>query len=95
MRDAAEEPCGASDIVGRTDLIVTLGVLVALISHYRIIHAPDTRGAIGWGALSCVAVFCAMGAKENGIAVLGLIPLFDGLWWLSRQREIQRARWAE
>lgn len=82
-----------NDIVGRTDLIVALGVLVALLAHRRVILARATREVVGWCSLAAVAVFCAMGAKENGIAVLGLIPLFDGLWWLSRRSENQGKTW--
>lgn len=66
-----------NDIVGRTDLLATTGVLLALAAHHRYATATAANRQRLWLSLAALAAFAAMGAKENGISVLLLIPLFD------------------
>jgi tetratricopeptide (TPR) repeat protein len=72
-----------NDVVGRTDLLATLGVLLALSAHRRLIRSRTVANKVGWAAVASLSAFCALGSKEIGISVLGLIPLFD-LWWCRR-----------
>ena len=96
-----------NDVVGRTDLLATLGILVALVAHRRLITAragatrtlPDTgkvsKGARLWVLIAGVAAFGAMGSKESGVSILLLIPLFDAFWHLqATQRRGRRSWWS-
>ncbi len=69
-----------NDVVGRTDLIATLGVLLALSVHRRLIDADVAGKKVLWAVLGSLSVFCALGAKESAVCVLALVPLFD-VWW--------------
>ena len=80
------------NVVGRADLLATLGVLLALIWHRRSMNATKKRHIIGWRGAAAMAAFLAMGSKESGVAVLPMIVLMDGLWykpWRAASRDRQ------
>jgi len=69
------------NVVGRSDLLVALGILLALIWHRRSMNATTDLGVAAWRLGAAAAAFVAMGAKENGVAVLPLVVLFDAYWY--------------
>jgi len=72
------------DIVGRSDLFATVGVLAALLAHRRSTAISQAAGRCAWSLLAAVLVFVAMGAKESGVAAIPLVVMFD--WYWCRQR---------
>ena len=77
-------------VVGRADLIATLGVLLALVYHYRVFFRGERTNPVAGSILICVAVFLAVGAKEAGLAVFPLLILFDAYWHMQTH---QAPRW--
>ena len=67
-------------IVGRSDLLATLGVLVAVLAHRRTLGVSKSATMVRWRGIAAVAAFAAVGSKESGAAVFLLVPLFDLLW---------------
>ena len=66
-----------ANLVGRADLLATLGVLGTLAWHDRAQAPglrPATRAALLAAAMACA--FVAMGAKESGVTVVLLLPLW-------------------
>jgi tetratricopeptide (TPR) repeat protein len=82
-----------ADVVGRAELLATLGVLAALLAHRRLLLAQSARQAFAWGALAALAVFCALGSKESGIGIVILLPLFDAYWSKMGDPSSSRTRW--
>jgi len=110
-----------ANLVGRADLLATLGVLLTLACHRRVIKAvaglrdrsrdrqgaevcherpdastpvhpaaevgPHSAGARRWVWMlgAAAAAFLSMGAKESGVSVVLLAPLFDALERLRRR----------
>ncbi len=72
-----------NDIVGRADLLATLGILLTLLVHRRYVIERDVKKRLRWMAAGVLSAFMAMGAKESGISVILLVVLFD--LYLSRQ----------
>lgn len=72
-----------SSVVGRADLLATMGTVAALLLHRRALSARGRAAATGWYATSSAAAFAAMCAKESGLAVLPLALLFE-LYWSAR-----------
>jgi len=65
-------------VVGRSDLLATLGVLAALMFAQRAALRPARWG---WGAAAAASAALALLAKESAIIVVGLL----GLQWLTLQ----------
>src|SRR5207248_3109922 len=65
-----------TNIAGRADLLAAFGVLAGLLCYAR---SPSARGRsrIGWIAALAAASAIAVCSKESGIAVLGVILLYD------------------
>jgi len=60
-------------VVGRADILATLGVLLALLAHRRSLSAASRSTTAGWRIAAALAAFGAMGAKENGVSVIPLV----------------------
>ncbi|MCH7871536.1 MAG: hypothetical protein IID33_07530, partial [Planctomycetes bacterium] len=67
-------------IVGRSDLLATLGVLCAVLAHRRSLGARGSVAIVRWRFFAAMVAFGAMASKESGVAVIALVPLFDALW---------------
>jgi hypothetical protein len=67
-------------VVGRADLLATLGIMLALLCHRRLMCASASPQAMLWGAAASLAALGAMGAKESGVCVVMVLPLFDAFW---------------
>ncbi len=64
-----------NNVVGRADLLATLGVLCCLLAHQRVIHSHTRTDVVSWSALAAVACFVAMSAKESGVSVVAMLPV--------------------
>jgi len=73
-------------VVGRADILATLGVLLALLVHRRSLVSASSLSSAGWQVAAALAAFGAMGAKENGVSVVPLVVLWDA--FLTRSRQI-------
>jgi tetratricopeptide (TPR) repeat protein len=82
-----------ADVVGRAELLATLGVLLALFAHRRSMIASSSGGTFLLRFAAAVAVFGALGAKEIGISALALILLFDAYWLANRRTKTGEAGW--
>ncbi|UCE60784.1 MAG: hypothetical protein JSU63_03340 [Phycisphaerales bacterium] len=81
-----------ANVVGRADLLATVGILAAVLSHRRSMIATTERNIVTWRVAAGTAAFIAMGAKETGVAVVPMVVLLDKLWYqkwraASRDRE--------
>ena len=65
-----------TNIVGRADELAAFGVLAALLCHIRSAAARGPRKG-AWLAATAIAAAIGMFAKESGIVVLAILPLYD------------------
>ncbi len=70
-----------ASIVGRADLLSTLGVLIVLSTHRRSPAALSPGARAMWRVLAATAAFVAIGSKESGAACLPLAVLFDAYFF--------------
>lgn len=87
-----------ANMVGRADLLATLGILLTLECHQRgtqPYHAVQTSrlGRWAWTLGAAACAFMALGAKENGVAVVLIVPLLDLLAHRQQTGDSQRRRW--
>lgn len=66
-----------ANIVGRADILATLGVIGAALCHRRSMLADGNLAIARWRIAAAVLAFLAMGAKESGVAVLPVVVLMD------------------
>jgi tetratricopeptide (TPR) repeat protein len=72
-----------TNIIGRADLLAGFGVLAGLLAY---IKSRESTGArrIGWlvgvTATTAIGIF----SKESAIAIVGLIALYEIIWWKDR-----------
>jgi hypothetical protein len=80
-----------TNVVGRGDLLATLGVLAALWCHIRADETIDGRAQLWWRMGVGVAAVIGVFSKENAVAVAAIIPLWDLL--VARQTQRMRDVW--
>ncbi len=81
-------------VVGRADLLVTLGVLAAVLAHGRSLCAVDPSRRAWWRVVAAVAALVAMGSKEAGVTAVPLVLLFDAFrHWRLRAGDDTRTWW--
>lgn len=68
-----------TNIVGRADLLAASGVIAAI---HALLRARDATGAarIIWLAVLAAASAVAVGSKESGVIVIGVVVMYDLLW---------------
>jgi len=81
------------DVVGRTDLLATLGILLTLAAHHRLTRARGNAARGLWMMLATAAGFVALGSKESGVSVLLLVLLFDAFGHVERRGGSPSERW--
>ncbi len=64
-----------TNIVGRADLLATLGVLTGMLCYTKSVNGPRCR--LTWLAALFAAQTVAIFAKESGAVLIGLMLLFD------------------
>jgi len=82
-----------ASVVGRADILATLGVLLAILSHRRSLLAASGATSAAWRVAAALAAFGAMGAKESGVAAALLIVLYDAFWTRWRQDRDDASKW--
>jgi tetratricopeptide (TPR) repeat protein len=65
-----------ASVVGRSDLLAALGVLIVLLAHQSATSAEARSIRLTWTMISALAALLAMCAKESGVTVVLLVPLF-------------------
>jgi protein O-mannosyl-transferase len=75
-----------TNIAGRADLLAGTSVLVALLVYWR--SADAVRGVARGAWLATLAIASAVGvfSKENAVAILGVVVLYEFTWWKERRR---------
>lgn len=68
-----------ADVVGRAELLMALFAALALLAHLRAAEAAAWGRRGPWLAAALTLGFLAMASKENGVAVVGLVPVVEGL----------------
>jgi protein O-mannosyl-transferase len=76
-----------TSIVGRAELLATLGVLAALLAFARSRECGG-RHRVAWSALSVVAFAAALLSKESAFTGLGLLAALD--WWVVRRASLRQ-----
>ena len=73
-----------TNIVGRVDLLAGMAVLSGLLAYLK---STETRGAQRWLWLAVLmaVTFAGVFSKENAIVIVGLIVLFELVWWKERK----------
>ncbi len=79
-------------VVGRADILATLGVLLAILSHRRSLLAASPTC---WRIAASLAAFTAMGAKENGVSVIPLVVIWDAFQTRSRRVPDGGPKWRD
>jgi hypothetical protein len=69
-----------TNIVGRADLLATLGVLGGLLAHIAGASATGGRRLVRWTVLAAAASI-AIFSKEVGAVLPGVMLLYDLTWW--------------
>lgn len=82
-----------ASVVGRSDLLAATGVLVALLAHRRGMTARERGPRRAWRVAALVACLVAMAAKENGMAVVPALVLFDAYWHWSGRADRSSSWW--
>lgn len=67
-----------TNVVGRADLLAAFGVLGGLLLHRRLMGRSDRAMATKLGVAA--ASMLAIGSKESGIVLIGVLVLHDLLW---------------
>jgi hypothetical protein len=79
-----------TNIVGRSDLIATFGVLAALLMYLR---SGDAAGStrVLWLAGVMAATACGVFAKETAIVIPAVVALYEITWWSGRRSAMSLA----
>ena len=74
-----------TNIVGRADLLAGLAVLGGFLIYLKSTEAAGWRR---WAWLTLLALVTAAGAfaKESAVTVLGVIALYEAIWWKERRQ---------
>lgn len=80
-------------VVGRADILATLGVLFALLAHRRSLLAAPRSAIAGWRVAAALAAFGAMGAKENAVSVIPLVIIWDAFLTRSKRASDVGLNW--
>jgi protein O-mannosyl-transferase len=73
-----------TNIVGRVDLLAGMAVLSGLLVYLK---STETRGAQRWIWLAVLmaVTFAGVFSKENAVVIVGVIGLFELVWWKERK----------
>ena len=73
-----------TNIIGRVDLLAAMAVLSGLVFYLKSTEASGTRRWMWLGALAAVT-FVGVFSKENAVVILGVIVLYEVVWWKERR----------
>jgi hypothetical protein len=74
-----------SNIVGRADLLATLGVLSGLLIYLKSTESTSWRRALWLSGLMAVTTLGVF-SKESAVVILGLILFYELTWWKERKQ---------
>lgn len=77
-----------TSIVGRAEILATVGTLGALFALDRLLHAERRPATVAWGLVTVLAAAAAVFSKESGAAVIPIAAMFA--WWLLRTTTARR-----
>ena len=69
-----------TNIAGRADLLSACGVLAGLVSYLNARAAASSRRLL-WLIGLAIAAVVGVFAKESGVALIGVIVLYEIVWW--------------
>ncbi len=67
-------------VVGRADLLATLGVIATLLAHRQVMRTEIPVLRFRWQMAGIAMAFLAIGSKESGIAAFASVLIMDALW---------------
>ena len=73
-----------TNIVGRTDLLAAMAVLSGLLFYLKSMEATGARRWM-WLAALMTVTFIGVFSKESAAVLLGVIVLYELVWWKERQ----------
>ncbi len=73
-----------TNIIGRVDLIAAMAVLSGLLFYLKSAEASGARRWMWLAALMAVT-FVGVFSKENAVVILGVIVLYELVWWKERR----------
>lgn len=78
-----------ASVVGRADILASLGVVAAMLCHLRVMRSDRFRARFRWSVGVVTAVFVAMASKESG--TVAPLCVFVADWFFHRQAAIRNA----
>jgi hypothetical protein len=74
-----------TNIVGRADLLAGLGILGGFLLYVK---STESTGARRWLWLAALSAATAAGvfAKESAVTLLGVVALYEAVWWKERRK---------
>lgn len=73
-----------TNIAGRVDLMAGMAVLSGLLFYLKSTEAPGTH-RWWWLAALMAVTFLGVFSKENAVVILGVIVLYELVWWPERR----------
>ncbi len=73
-----------TNIIGRVDLLAAMAVLSGLLFYLKSTETSGTRRWMWLAALTAVT-FIGVFSKENAVVILGVIVLYELVWWKERR----------
>lgn len=87
-------------VVGRADLLATLGILASVLFHRRALSVGNPTVSVGnpTASIACyglaaLAAFGAMCSKESGVSVVPIVILLDALWFRRGSQRQAPGKW--
>jgi tetratricopeptide (TPR) repeat protein len=76
-----------TNIVGRADLLAGMGVLGGLLLYLK---STESAGVRRWALLGALSAATAVGvfSKESAVTVLGVVVLYEAIWWKERRQKL-------
>lgn len=82
-----------NNVVGRADLLATLGTIGGVLLHRRSMIATTGHWVFNWRLLAALAVFSALCSKESAITAPVLIVLLDRFWYQPWRAASRDRKW--
>jgi hypothetical protein len=76
-----------TNIVGRADLLAAMAVLGGLLLYLK---SAESAGWRRWALLGALSAATAAGvfSKESAVTVLGVVALYEAIWWKERRQTV-------
>jgi tetratricopeptide (TPR) repeat protein len=76
-----------TNIVGRADLLAGMAVLGGLLLYLK---STESAGWRRWALLGALSAATAVGvfSKESAVTVVGVVALYEAIWWKERRQAV-------